>query len=182
MVNMLFATFGILSPMAYNIFLLLAIIVFFGVYIPWNVRKKKNSGKRPAEKASEWKGTPAPMSRTQALALMAFYVPVLVVGLTMLIASAVMGELVLIALGGGLTIFSLLGMERAGKDFRAGRRTWPAKLPRPAFRPESPDHEHITISGQDTKGRLEQLEVLKNAGLLTEEEYRKKRKETLKEL
>ena len=100
----------------------------------------------------------------------------------MLIASSVMGEPVMIALGGFLTIFSLLRMERAGRDFRAGRTSRPVKLPKPAFRPEAPDHEHITISGQDANVRLEQWEVLKNAGLLTEEEYRKKRKETLREL
>lgn len=182
MANMLFTTFGILSPMAYNIFLLLAVVGFFGIYIPWNEKRKKIGGKKPTEKAGEWKETAAPMSRAQALIRMVYYIPVFVIGMTMLIACAIMGELVLVALGGGLTIFSLLRMEQAGRDFRAGRPSRPSKPPKPAFRAESPDHEHITVSGQGTKARLEQLEVLKSAGLLTEEEYMKKRKETLKEL
>ena len=181
MANMLFTVFGILSPMAYNIFLILVVIGFFGIFIPWNERKKKGSGQRDAEKVREQKGTPAPMSRARALVRIAYCVPVFVVGMTMLIASSVMGEPVMIALGGFLTIFSLLRMERAGRDFRAGRTSPPSKPPRPVFRPESSDHEHITVSGPGTEARLEQLEILKNAGLLTEEEYRKKRKETLRE-
>lgn len=52
----------------------------------------------------------------------------------------------------------------------------------PSFRVDSADHEHITASGLDVKGRLEQLETLKNAGLLTPEEYAQKRKEILKDL
>ena len=182
MANMLFTTFEILSPMAYNIFLILAVVGFFGVYIPWNERRKKNGGKTSAERAGKRKETSAPMSRAQALVRIAYCVPVFVVGMTMLIASAVMGEPVMIALGGVLTIFSLLRMDRAGRDFRAGKTSRPSKPPRPVFRPESSDHEHITVSDQGTEARLEQLEVLKNAGLLTEEEYREKRKETLREL
>ena len=54
--------------------------------------------------------------------------------------------------------------------------------PTPAFRPDSPDHQHITPSGPDAKARLEQLETLKNAGLIDEREYQEKRKEILREL
>jgi len=50
------------------------------------------------------------------------------------------------------------------------------------FRAEAADHEHITASGLDPRKRLEQLETLKNAGLLTPEEYSEKRKEILKSL
>ena len=179
MVNMLFTTFGILSPMAYNLFLILVVVGFFGFYIPWSERKKKGSGQKAAERVSEQKGTPAPMSRVQALVRIAYCVPLFVAGMTMLIASSVMGEPVMIALGGFLTIFSLLRMERAGRNFRAGRTSRPSRPPKPAFRPEAPDHEHITVSGQGTKASLKQWDDLKSAGLLTEEEYMKKRKEIL---
>ena len=54
--------------------------------------------------------------------------------------------------------------------------------PTPAFRPDSTDHQHITPSGPDAKARLEQLETLKNAGLIDEREYQEKRKEILREL
>ena len=119
------------------------------------------------------------MSRARARVRMSYYIPVFVVGLTMLIASAVMGEPVLIALGGGLTIISLLGMERAGRDFRAGRPSRPSKPPKPVFRTEAPDHEHITVSGHSGTARLEQLDTLKNAGLISDQEYRQKRQEIL---
>lgn len=58
----------------------------------------------------------------------------------------------------------------------------PADEPTPAFRTDAPDRRHITGAGLDAKGRLEQLETLKSAGLLTQEEYSQKRKEILKEL
>ncbi len=58
----------------------------------------------------------------------------------------------------------------------------PADKPTPAFRPDAPDHQHITGAGLSSKARLEQLETLKSAGLLTPEEYAEKRKEILKEL
>jgi len=52
----------------------------------------------------------------------------------------------------------------------------------PSFRPDSADHQHITAAGLDAKARLEQLETLKGAGLLTPEEYAEKRKEILNDL
>ena len=181
MANMLFNTFEILSPAAYNIFLILAVIGFFGVYIPLQERKKQNGGQKSTGKAGKGGRTPAPMSRARALVRVVYCIPVFVVGMTMLIASAVIGKPALIALGGGLTIFSLLSMERAGKDFRAGRTSRPSGPPKPAFRPEAPDHEHITVSGQGSKARLEQLAVLKDAGLLSDQEYQQKRQEILSE-
>ena len=48
--------------------------------------------------------------------------------------------------------------------------------------PDSPDHEHIAPSGLDPKARLEQLETLKEAGLLTPKEYEAKRQEITKDL
>ena len=181
MANLLFTTFGILSPGIYNIFLLLAVIGFFGVYLPGNERKKKQGGQKFAKKARERRKPSAPMGQGKALALMVLCVPVAIAGLTILIASSVMGDPPLIALGGVLSIASLLGIERAGKAFRTGRPPRPFKPPKPAFRPEAPDHEHITVSGQGTKARIEQLEVLKNAGLLSDQEYRQKRREILNE-
>lgn len=59
----------------------------------------------------------------------------------------------------------------------------PAKKPKPtpSFRSDSPDHEHITSSGLSVQRRLEQLETLKEAGLLDKEEYEEKRREIEKE-
>ena len=52
-------------------------------------------------------------------------------------------------------------------------------------RPASPapePHDHIPSTALDAKSRLEQLESLKTAGLVTQEEYRKKREEILRGL
>lgn len=51
-----------------------------------------------------------------------------------------------------------------------------------SFGYDSPDHQHITPTGLDPKARLEQLETLKEAGLLSDEEYTQKRKEILRGL
>ena len=43
-------------------------------------------------------------------------------------------------------------------------------------------HNHISSIGPDPKDRLEQLESLKSAGLITDREYKEKRAEILEEL
>ena len=54
--------------------------------------------------------------------------------------------------------------------------------PEPASPPPVETHDHIPSTALDAKRRLEQLESLKSAGLVTEQEYRQKRQEILKEL
>ena len=49
-----------------------------------------------------------------------------------------------------------------------------------SFRPDAPDHMHITGAGLPLKKQMEQLDVLMKAGLLTEEEYDQMRKEIMK--
>lgn len=49
----------------------------------------------------------------------------------------------------------------------------------PSFRIDAPDHEHITSSGPSVQRRLEQLETLREAGLLDRSEYEQKRKEIM---
>ena len=51
-----------------------------------------------------------------------------------------------------------------------------------ATSPAREDHDHIPSTALTTKERLEQLQTLKEAGLLTDEEYRNKREEILKGL
>ena len=52
----------------------------------------------------------------------------------------------------------------------------------PEPRPEAPEAAPERAAGPDAKTRLEQLARLKEAGLLTEEEYRDKRKEIIDRL
>lgn len=47
---------------------------------------------------------------------------------------------------------------------------------------KSSDHDHIPSMELNAKGRLEQLETLKEAGLITEKEYKEKRSEILRDL
>ena len=49
-------------------------------------------------------------------------------------------------------------------------------------RQDQPSHDHIPSMELNVKGRLEQLESLKDAGLITQEEYRKKREEIVNQL
>ena len=48
--------------------------------------------------------------------------------------------------------------------------------------PAREDHDHIPSTALNPRERLEQLKTLKEAGLLTDEEYRNKREEILKGL
>ena len=51
-----------------------------------------------------------------------------------------------------------------------------------ASSPQQETHDHIPSTALDAKGRLEQLESLKTAGLITQEEYQEKREEILRDL
>ena len=179
MSGVLFTTLGTLSPGAYNLFLILVAIGFFGIYIPWKEKKKRGGG----SSALGRERPRTPMDRTKAFMTLVGCVPVMTVGLTMLIACAIMGEPLLMTLGVALTVFSLVRMLRAGEDFRAGRQPQAPQKPKPTptFRSDSPDHEHITATGPDVRRRLEQLDRLLDAGLLTPEEYDQKRRELNKE-
>ena len=56
-------------------------------------------------------------------------------------------------------------------------------LPHGDFVSPAPEtHDHIPSTALDVKGRLQQFKDLKEAGLLTQEEYDKKRQEILKGL
>ena len=185
MSGVLFTGLGTLSPKVYNIFLLLMAVGFFGVYVPWNEKKKKGGQMSIGSAAPRQEKPHTPMSRARALAAVIGCIPVMTVGLTMLIACAIMGQPLWMAIGAVLTIFSLVRMLRAGEDFRAGRQSKPApQKPKtaPSFRPDSPDHEHITPAGPDTQHQLEQLDRLLEAGLLTPKEYEAKRQEITKDL
>ena len=50
------------------------------------------------------------------------------------------------------------------------------------FSPADQAHDHIPSTALSPQKRLEQLETLKGAGLLTDQEYRQKRQEILRDL
>ena len=80
--------------------------------------------------------------------------------------------------------YQAFGKKYIGPDITIeDEETKPAR-PDPSFDPRAADHEHITEAsyGHTPQKRMEQLETLKEAGLITEEEYREKRKEILGDL
>lgn len=163
--GLLISTLGTLSPQAYYLFAIIVAVGFFGVYVPWNEKKKRagtqGSGERPA-------GRPArPISRSQALLAFLLCLPLAGVGLILLIAGAVMGETLPLLMGAALSVGALAGAARAGQVlFGAAPRQKPLQ-PRP------------DPVGRRERDRLDQLEALLDAGVLTPEEYRERRSKVL---
>lgn len=163
--GLLISTLGTLSNRAYYLFLIIVMVWFFGVYVPLNERKKRQDGQAAAGKRPRREEKPPlRLSRPAALGLMAACAVLAAVGLILLIAAGAMSRPLPILLGALLAGMGLAGMGRAGRDLRAAPRQ-PAPRP-PAWEPVD-------------RARLEQLESLLEAGILTPEEYRRKRTELM---
>ena len=115
-----------------------------------------------------------------------------VISLTEIIPSAGLFGLPFLAAGSFFLVEGIiLAVSKAGPAHRVGYDVEtgieedvirPMMEEPPAFQDDSADHEHITPNGLSPKARLEQLETLREAGLLTDEEYEEKRKEILRQL
>lgn len=163
--GLLISTLGTLSNRAYYLFLIIVMVWFFGVYVPLNERKKRQDGQAAAGKRPRREEKPPlRLSRPAALGLMAACAVLAAVGLILLIAAGAMSRPLPILLGALLAGAGLAGMGRAGRDLRAAPRP---QAPRP------PAREPVD------RARLEQLESLMEAGILTPEEYRRKRTELM---
>ena len=85
--------------------------------------------------------------------------------------------------GGFAMIFGILWTAiAAGIPVMNFYQAFGKKYVGPEIRIEEEEARPAASAGPDAKKRLEQLEELKKAGLVTEEEYRKKRAEILGEL
>lgn len=167
--SLLISTLGTLSPKAYYLFIIIVAVGFFGVYVPWN-EKKKRAGSQPSAsqpKKPERKPAP-PISRPQALLAFFLCLPLAAVGLILLIAGAVMGETLLLLIGIALSVGALAGAGRAGQVLFGAA---PRQKPAPPSRPAPPDPKE--------RDRLDQLDSLLDAGILTPEEYRERRSRIL---
>lgn len=163
--GLLISTLGTLSNRAYYLFLIIVMVWFFGVYVPLNERKKRQDGQAAAGKRPRREEKPPlRLSRPAVLGLLAACAVLAAVGLILLIAAGAMSRPLPILLGALLAGMGLAGMGRAGRDLRAAPRQ-PAPRP-PAWEPVD-------------RARLEQLESLLEAGILTPEEYRRKRTELM---
>lgn len=78
-----------------------------------------------------------------------------------------------------MNAYQVFGKGYAGPQITIEEDEEPRQAP---SSPVSQTHDHVPSTALDAKGRLEQLKELKEAGLLTQEEYDKKRQEILKGL
>ena len=110
-----------------------------------------------------------------------------VVGLAFVLVGLVMvvptfGPFGLLWTGVAVAITVINGLNAFGKKGVPTMEIYSEEEDDEAPSPAREDHDHIPSTALTTKERLEQLQTLKEAGLLTDEEYRNKREEILKGL
>ena len=81
----------------------------------------------------------------------------------------------------GMTAYQTFGKGYVGPEINIEEEE-EQSTQRPASPPPAETHDHIPSMALDAKSRLRQLEDLKGAGLIGEQEYRQKREEILKGL
>ena len=110
-----------------------------------------------------------------------------VVGLAFVLVGLVMvvptfGPFGLLWTGVAVAITVINGLNAFGKKGVPTMEIYSEEDDDEAPSPAREDHDHIPSTALTTQERLEQLQTLKEAGLLTDEEYRNKREEILREL
>ena len=85
------------------------------------------------------------------------------------------------AVGTGMNAYQAFGKSYAGPEIRIEDEEGQIAPNHPSPPPSEP-HDHIPSMALDPKRRLEQLESLKDAGLINDQEYHQKRSEILQEL
>ena len=80
----------------------------------------------------------------------------------------------------GMNAYQAFGKGYIGPEIRIEEEE--KSGPRLDAPPPVETHDHIPSTALDARRRLEQLESLKSAGLVTDQEYRQKREQILKEL
>ena len=118
-------------------------------------------------------------SRAQGTLSMAVGVIFVIIGLVMVIPLFGPFGILWTLIAVGITVTN--GYQAFGKKYSGPEIHIEEEEDPPAPRDES-GHDHIPSTALDTRGRLQQLEDLKKAGLLTQAEYEQKRKEIIEEL
>ena len=118
----------------------------------------------------------------RAASLMSFVVGIafVVIGLVAVIPMA--GPFGLLWTGVAVAITVINGLNAFGKKGVPTMEIYSEEEDDEVPSPAREDHDHIPSTALTTQERLEQLQTLKEAGLLTDEEYRNKREEILKGL
>ena len=182
---------GILPLRANFIFFVLVAVVGYGIYLPYQEKRKYGTGRSTNKKPGGRKAGPGPVvGRIGTLLLCAFLGMLLlwVLGffLMSLIFAPLMGGIAavfLVAMGALMVLLLGVRLWRAAHGRIPVRRKQTARLS-PASAPEStPEpHDHIPSTALVARERLEQLERLKKAGLVDSAEYERRKETILKEL
>lgn len=78
-------------------------------------------------------------------------------------------------------VASLLVLDKGRRRGDGGRKLPASSAPSAPVKRKREKHDHIPSMALDAKGRMEQLETLRSAGLLTDREYQERRKEILQD-
>ena len=117
----------------------------------------------------------------KAQSVMGFVMGIVFVLIGLFMVIPVFGLFGLLWTGMAVVITVLNGLNAFGKKGVPTMEIYSEEEDEP-LSPAREDHDHIPSTALTPQERLEQLKTLKEAGLLTDEEYRNKREEILKGL
>ena len=117
----------------------------------------------------------------KAQSAMGFVMGIVFVLIGLFMVIPVFGLFGLLWTGMAVAITVLNGLNAFGKKGVPTMEIYSEEEDEP-LSPAREDHDHIPSTALTPQERLEQLKTLKEAGLLTDEEYRNKREEILKGL
>ena len=117
----------------------------------------------------------------KAQSAMGFVMGIVFVLIGLFMVIPVFGLFGLLWTGMAVVITVLNGLNAFGKKGVPTMEIYSEEEDEP-LSPAREDHDHIPSTALPPQERLEQLKTLKEAGLLTDEEYRNKREEILKGL
>lgn len=80
----------------------------------------------------------------------------------------------------GIIVLSAVSTILKSKKSARPKSTPAAEKPERVRRPSNAGEGHVATIGPDIQSKLEQLETLKNAGLLDQEEYNEKKRKILR--
>ena len=78
-------------------------------------------------------------------------------------------------------VASLLVLDKGRRRGDGGRKLSASAAPSAPVKRKREKHDHIPSMALDAKGRMEQLETWRSAGLLTDREYQERRKKILQD-
>lgn len=179
---------GVLPFKANFIFFVLVAVVGYGIYLPYQEKKKYGPSQHKTKKQSVPKAEHGLTSRKIGTLLLCALLGSLLLWmlgffLMSLIFAPLIGGIaavVLVVFGGLMVILLGALLWRAARSMGQGHRK-KAERPSPASAPKrtSEQHDHLPSVAPSVQERLEQLKALKEAGLMDNAEYEQRKKTIL---